>query len=243
MPPFRWPFGGRGGETPSSKQKSAPSTSTEIESKKSELAPPREQKQIPIWDKLTFDEKQSFLLNPNCPTFKEWRHKATDLSLKEKGEILSMARDLKILSPEIDSWIISIIRTQMYYSDSKLATKISYEEPFISQLEKFAENEPEEIEEILKKYSEIVSQARQIAKKQKQKQPISDEERKTYEECQNLQSSISKSSYKSPAKLILHFYRNGDLKWIWGITEQDTRLQVGDKNDGFRIADGQDADW
>lgn len=119
---------------------------------------------------------------------------------------------------------------------NKFRKKISREENFLKKLEELSEKESKEYKEILEKYHQAAVEKLELDKYRKTNKDIE-------VKYNNLHSKVVNESTDNPATFFLHFYNNGDMKWIWGIDKEDTYMDVAKKSDGGRVADQDDATW
>lgn len=160
------------------------------------------------------------------------------------GNILKLVRKLGKLSAEIDGQMVAYLRELM---DGGYNRKygITDDELFIDKLRALSVEKAYDLafwQEQFRQYAELTSRAREIEEKHDSAIPITNEEKEYYLHFKEFQTDIGENC--PLIVLFLHFYDNGDLKWLWGLRDSDTTLEaVRDKSEGGRVGDPDNEQW
>ena len=165
---------------------------------------------------------------------------------EDSATILGVAREKGVISKEISGHIIDLLRSNI--SDISPSNKPpdykASKKGFIAELRKSAENDKGEIGKVMNNFSQIISPEIIDFNRQKIKgERIPENKENIIKEYRALDNKIFHLSIDFPIKLFLHFYDNGDLKWLWGIDDNDSFQDISKKSHGFRIADTQNINW
>ena len=165
---------------------------------------------------------------------------------EDGATILKIAKEKGIISKEISGQMVDLLRKN--YSEISPSHKSpdykASKKGFIAELRKSAENDGGKTEKTMQNFSKIVSSEIKTMNRQKVRgETIPQDKEVLVKEYQNLNNEIFNLSSDYPVRMFLHFYDNGDLKWLWGINDNDSFNDISTKSHGFRIADSQNIDW
>ena len=186
------------------------------------------------WDALVRDESLSFQ-DIRERLGKEFGFEFDDI--RDGARVMNRARIFGRISYEIDGTFMSISRAALEGS------KVDRKELFVEAMRKKAEHEDKDIDKAFEKLGELAWLSRHLMLRQKHGETLKPEEEQILKDFSVAQHAVTIASYRSPARFLMHFYDNGDLKFIWGLNDQQTYYQVSFNTGSGRLGDAQDVEW
>ena len=154
-----------------------------------------------------------------------------------RGLPLQAAKGVGRISAEINMQTMGYLRHLAELLGSRVRRDNRYsqaEMSFVGRLRDYARAETN-ISDTLTRYSTLAPkvQALRAHVNMGGANQLSDDEVGMLDEFDKI--NLAALEIASPAQFFLHFYDNGDLKFIWGMEEEDTAEDIARKTDGYRL--------
>lgn len=155
----------------------------------------------------------------------------------DERQILTRAREKGKLSLEMGAEVATTVRGILYGSLDTTGD-FGQQDNFDGKLRELAGKEnggdEEESQYLWQRFALAAGELRATQKGLGLDSVASQEERDARMVFVKILQEVAK---QGPAKFVLHFWENGDLKWLWGVDKEETFVQVSMKNLGGRVAD------